>query len=223
MALKPARSLAASAPRTSSHRSRHRLKGGPCYERACESRRPIDDMPCIVQMPVPREHASFTHHAGVQLCSRIGRLDMKRCGGNAVFNGPVHRALENISLFQCKMNLQDEPEGKGMLTMDDQRARSGKANSGTDRKVPKGHGGGSIRDQQAGGGFRMGRATTLPAGILAAGAGGSRPTAPLHRENDGAEPRTDYATGGPLFSHRASAHRNEPPASFSAALLLARV
>jgi len=65
--------------------------------------------------------------------------------------------------------MQDEPEGKGMLTMDDQRARGGKANSGTDRKVPKGHGGGSIRDQQAGGGLRLGRATTLPAGILAAG------------------------------------------------------
>jgi len=37
--------------------------------------------------------------------------------------------------------IQDEPEGAGMLRVDDQRARSRKGNPGTDSEVPLGHGG----------------------------------------------------------------------------------
>src|SRR6266700_6493108 len=61
-----------------------------------ESRRTIDDVSGVVEIPVSRQHASFPHHAGMQLRSWIWRLNMKRCGGNAVLNSPIYRAPEHV-------------------------------------------------------------------------------------------------------------------------------
>jgi hypothetical protein len=58
-----------------------------------------------------------------------------------------------MSLNRGLFPTQDEPEGEGMLRIDDQRARSREAKSGTDREVPFGHGGSTVRGQQTGGGM----------------------------------------------------------------------
>src|SRR5450432_505367 len=53
-------------------------------------------MPGVVKVPITRQHASFTNHASVKLSSRIGRLDVKGRGGDAVLNGPIYRAPKNV-------------------------------------------------------------------------------------------------------------------------------
>src|SRR6266567_6639678 len=61
-----------------------------------ESRWTIDDVSGVVEIPVSRQHASFPHHAGVQLRSWIGRLNVKGCCGDPVINSPIYRALEYV-------------------------------------------------------------------------------------------------------------------------------
>ena len=61
-----------------------------------ELRGPIDDMSGVVEIPVSRQHASFPHHAGMQLRPGIGRLNMKGCCGDPLVDGPIYRALEHV-------------------------------------------------------------------------------------------------------------------------------
>src|SRR3954464_12675428 len=55
-----------------------------------ELRRPINDMSGVVEIPVARQHTSFTQHASMQLSTRIGRLNMEGCGGDAMINSPIY-------------------------------------------------------------------------------------------------------------------------------------
>src|SRR5579864_6461673 len=59
----------------------------------------INDMPGVVDIPVSRENASFTHHAGVQLRPRIWRLNMKGCCGDSVINAPIYSAPKNVFII----------------------------------------------------------------------------------------------------------------------------
>src|SRR5437773_9589286 len=55
--------------------------------------RPADDMSRVVKIPISRQHASFPHHAGMQLRPWRGGLNMKSCCGNTVIDGPIYRTL----------------------------------------------------------------------------------------------------------------------------------
>src|SRR5271169_539522 len=100
-----------------------------------------------------------------------------------------------------------------MLRIDDQRARGREVNSGTDREVPFGRGGGTIRGQSTGGDLRLGGALIVPAGVFAPGAGGPRSSTPLPREDDRAEPGADDAADRPLPGHGAVADGDGPSPS----------
>jgi len=53
----------------------------------------------------------------------------------------------------------------------------------------------------------------MPAGVVAAGPTGAGSAAALHRQNDGAEPGTAYALGGPLPIRRPSEEPRHRPTS----------
>jgi len=72
----------------------------------------------IVDIPVSRQHAPFTHHTGMQLRSWIGRLNMEGCGGDAVLNGPVYRAPEHV--FPVVIHAED----KAAIDHDAQRVQT---------------------------------------------------------------------------------------------------
>src|SRR5271157_4632457 len=147
---------------------------------------------------------------GVRVFREIGTEQFYSVPVNAE-SFPMQDEPEGGACFQHKMSLK----GQGMLGMDDQRARSREVKSGTDREVPFGHGGSTIRGQQTGGDLRLGRAIVVPAGVLAAGTGGPRSSAPLHRKDDGAEPGAAHATGRPLRGHGPGGGRDWPSPSLS--------
>src|SRR5437899_3199396 len=61
-----------------------------------EQRGAIDDVAGVVESPVAGEHAAFADHAGVQLGSGIGGLNVEGRGGDAVVDGPVYGATEHV-------------------------------------------------------------------------------------------------------------------------------
>jgi hypothetical protein len=73
-------------------------------------------MPRVVQIPVSGQHAPLANHACVQLSAGVGRLNMKRCRGYAVFNGPVNCAPEHV--FPIAIHSEDKAaidhDAKGM-------------------------------------------------------------------------------------------------------------
>jgi len=73
-------------------------------------------MPRVVQIPVSRQHASLANHACVQLSSRVGRLNVKRRRGDAVFNRPINCASEHV--FPIVIHAEDKAaidhDAKGM-------------------------------------------------------------------------------------------------------------
>ena len=53
-------------------------------------------MASVEEIPIAREQASFALHAGVESGARIRRLNMKSRGRNAVLDGPIHGAMEDV-------------------------------------------------------------------------------------------------------------------------------
>src|SRR5271157_6045636 len=105
-----------------------------------------------------------------------------------------------------------------MLRMDDQRARVGKAEFGTDRRVPEGHGRGTIRGEHTGGGLRLDRRAVVPAGVFNAGASRPRAATALYRKDGADEPGAGHAPDLPLRSQWAGGGGGEAPVPVSTAL-----
>ena len=61
-----------------------------------ETRRAVDDMARIVEIPVARHDATFGLHPLVQLRAGVRRLDVKGGGRQALLDGPIHRAPEHV-------------------------------------------------------------------------------------------------------------------------------
>src|SRR5277367_6553467 len=65
-----------------------------------------NDMARVIEVPVAGKHAAFADHAGVELGSWIGRLDMEGGGGDALLDGPVDGAPEDV--FAVVIHAEDK-------------------------------------------------------------------------------------------------------------------
>ena len=50
----------------------------------------------VVKVPVARQHAAFPYHAGMQSRSGIRRLNVKRRRSDALVDGPIYSAAEDV-------------------------------------------------------------------------------------------------------------------------------
>src|SRR5215472_1310091 len=61
-----------------------------------EVRWAIHHMPGVVEIPVSRQNSAFAGQASMQLCTGIGRLNMKSRCCDPVVNGPIRRVPEYV-------------------------------------------------------------------------------------------------------------------------------
>src|SRR3984893_3439398 len=71
-----------------------------------QSRRTIDDVTRVVQVPVAGDDASLAAHLRIKPGARVRGLDVKGSGGDTVGNGPIDSAPEYV--FAIVVHAEDE-------------------------------------------------------------------------------------------------------------------
>jgi hypothetical protein len=63
-----------------------------------QARRLIDDVPGVVLVPVAGQNPALGLHSREQPCAGVRRLDVERCGRDAMLHRPIDRSLEHVGV-----------------------------------------------------------------------------------------------------------------------------